>query len=761
MNGAYSASNRRRLWAATVAAVVLAASTGWAQGISGLSAAKNGGNTADFFEDGLLVGAQRTSVVAVQPGANATNFTVRYSEVIGADTGIFTSRTETLNSNYTITFTVTAPSTYSLAVATSRLGALTLVNDGSASATATLGAVTGGQTGGVLGGSLALGAVTTLSSNSSANTPFSQASVATITGTSNGVPQVHTLTFTWTGSCNSASGFTGGDECAVRMGITTGYGGETASDYPGVGSRVIADDGHFVSVTFSSPCGNGTLEPGENEQCDEGVDNGSSASCCNADCTLDAAATSCRGALGACDVGEECDGVNGACPADELVLAGTVCRAASSGEVCDIEETCDGVNVDCPVDSVEPAGTVCRTSAGDCDIAEECDGVGTFCPADDVVPAATVCRAVAGVCDVAEECDGVDTDCPADDFVTAGTVCNASTGDCDPEEQCTGSSVDCPADALATAGTVCRASAADCDAEEQCDGVGNQCPADGLEPAGTECRGSAGVCDVAEECDGVTDQCPADDVVSAGTECRASAGECDVAEECDGVDTDCPSDAFEADGTACTDDGLFCTGDETCQGGACVGAGDPCNVGVCLEDDDICFEDGCTTVPLACRTSLKSSITIKDKADNTRDRLAWRWSRGQSTTQAEMGNPTTTAQYNLCIYAGTTAALVAEATVEPDPVNWTTVSTKGYKYKDNTGTDNGVTRVTLKSHADNKAKAFVKGKGVNLPDPTLPLELPVLTQLVNQESGICFEATYNSGSIKKNEPGQFKAKASN
>ncbi len=728
--------------------------------------AKNAGNTADFFEDGITVGAQRQTIAALQPGGNATTFTARYSEIVATDTGIYTSRTETLNTNYTITFTVTAPSTYSLTVDTSRIGALTLVDDGTGSATASLGAASGSQSGGVLSsGGLGVASVATLSGSGGGYTPFSQSNSAIITGVSNGVPQVHTLTFLWTATCVSSGpfpvGITGGDECSVRMGLPATFGGQDVGLYPGVGSRVQANDGHFVTVTFSSPCGNGTVEPLENEECDEGAQNGTPGSCCNGNCTLKAAATGCRASAGGCDVAEECDGINGACPADSLVTAGTVCRAASTGEVCDIEEVCDGVNVACPPDAVEPAGTVCRTSAGDCDIEEVCDGVGTFCPVDDVEPAGTLCRGSAGICDVEELCDGVDAECPADAFVLAGTTCRPSTGDCDVEEQCTGTGSLCPADALVSAGTVCRPSAGDCDAEEQCDGIGDQCPADALEPAGTVCRASVGACDVADECDGVSDQCPADELVSAGTECRASAGECDVAEECDGVDGVCPADGFVADGTACTDDGLFCTGDETCQGGACVGSGDPCTVGVCEEDDDICFEDGCTTVPLACRSSQKSVMVIRDKANDARDTLIWRWTKGESTSFAELSDPTSTAKYNLCIYAGTTAALVTEASVLPGGANWSEIGNgKGYRYKDNNGTADGITRMIVKANANNRARAFAKGKGINLPDPSLPLALPVLTQMVNQESGICFEATYNGGDIKKNEAAMFKAKSS-
>jgi hypothetical protein len=101
--------------------------------------------------------------------------------------------------------------------------------------------------------------------------------------------------------------------------------------------------------------------------------------------------TVCRGASGVCDVAENCTGSGAACPADDVDPSGTpctsdgnpctvdecdgvsklcqhpagnvgaVCRAGTPGQVCDVTELCDGVNTACPPDDVEPAGTPCTT----------------------------------------------------------------------------------------------------------------------------------------------------------------------------------------------------------------------------------------------------------------------------------------------------------------------------------------------------------------------------------------------------------------
>jgi hypothetical protein len=290
---------------------------------------------------------------------------------------------------------------------------------------------------------------------------------------------------------------------------------------------------------------------------------------------------------------DECDGA-GIC-AHPAGNAGTVCRAASVGEVCDVSETCDGVSTTCPADGVEPSGTVCRSVNGVCDLQEQCDGLSKTCPVD-AKDNTTVCRPAADVCDVGESCDGVGNDCPADGFESSATVCRPAGGECDTAESCTGTGPACPADAFAASGTpctddgetctadqcdgggacthpagnggtVCRSGAGECDVEETCDGLSTTCPTDTFEPSGAPCTDDGEVC-TADQCDGAgTCAHPAG---NSGTVCRTDAGECDVEETCDGVSTTCPADAFEPSGTTCADDGEVCTADQCDGAGTCA-----------------------------------------------------------------------------------------------------------------------------------------------------------------------------------------------
>jgi hypothetical protein len=243
-----------RLLAAALALVGLmgAARAADAASFSNLTIVKNGANSAfQLTQTATSMRTRDSAVSIVSSGANA--FTTRYAMVVGADVGNAGTVTENMTANYTITFRVTAPvgEAWVVNLVTSRVGAMTLVDDGTGSARDTLSAVTGTKTGaGALTGSLALALVPTITSGNTTNTPFNQTSTAAISGVGTGVAQQVTLTFNWTASARSTRTGTNGDEAAVRMGLTSAATGFTADDYPGIGGRTMASDGHFVSATL-------------------------------------------------------------------------------------------------------------------------------------------------------------------------------------------------------------------------------------------------------------------------------------------------------------------------------------------------------------------------------------------------------------------------------------------------------------------------------------------------------------------------------
>ncbi len=638
--------------AATLACVLAAAAPAAGQSISGAGASTSGSSSNSGSGDGST-----RSSVAIQVNDGATLKT-RYAWNVSADTTVFSTRDQNGTAVHNVSFNVTAPGAYFLTVSTQRTGDMNRINDASGcDGSADVSAVTGNQSGGTLtSGTLSLGDPGSIpTGGSDTSGPFNQTATARIDNTSNGVAKSHTLSFSWNGSARSNS-----CEAAVRIGEGSSVSGCDACSYPGSPSRTQSTDGHFVTVTLTSLCGNGVIDSAQGEQCDTAI---AGSVCCTSSCHYASSSTQCRAAADVCDVAENCTGSSATCPANVFKSSAVVCRPAA--DVCDVAENCTGASAPCPPDGFASSATVCRASAGVCDVAEHCTGTIAVCPADGFASSATVCRASAGPCDVAENCTGSSASCPANAFASSATVCRAAAGECDLAEHCTGSGTSCPADAKSTA--LCRAAADVCDAAESCDGVNDACPPDAAAPSTTVCRGAAGVCDVAEHCDGAStacppdgkstavcraavggcdvaescdgssndcpaDQlqpasfacrpvaggcdvpetcsgndpaCPADVFKPASTECRADAGDCDVAESCTGSSADCPPDAFEPDGTSC-DDANACTLSDMCVEGACIGDSMLCGDGVLqdgcgeeCDDGNLDGGDGCSASCLA------------------------------------------------------------------------------------------------------------------------------------------------------------------
>jgi cysteine-rich repeat protein len=243
-------------------------------------------------------------------------------------------------------------------------------------------------------------------------------------------------------------------------------------------------------------------------------------------------------------------------------------------------------------------------------------------------------------------------------------------------------------------------------------------------------------------------------------------------EQCDDGNTDngdcCSSTCqFESEGSPCTDNDA-CTAPDGCDGAGSCNPGPP----ITCDDSNPCTQDSCNslsgcvydTAPRGgCRTALKATLLIKENGVPAKNKLVWKWIKGQATTFSDFGNlgtPSGTTAYTLCVYQNTNAtpAGVIGLTVPDSSTKWTVIgANKGDKYKDPSGTDDGVTKALLKAGANGKAKALMKAKGGSMPSATLGLTTPVVAQLVNSENNACYTTQFNSA--KKNTTAQFKAKA--
>jgi hypothetical protein len=803
-----------RVLVAVVASLSLWAGSARAQ-ISGASVNNSGSSCSSGNNGDAFCGSSTQTLTN-----NGTTLATRYAWNVNADIGALSTRDMAGTAAHHVAFTATAPGGYRLNISTSRAGMVQRNSDVlNCEGQAHISSFTGSSNIALASGTLSIASGLDVGNGTGNNQlTLSGSSAAVINRVSNGVGQSHSLTFTWTGSVRSNS-----CEAAVRMGQQNGSTtGCAACEYPGSPSRTQSSDGHFVTVTYTSLCGNHVVDAAVSEACDEGSANGTFTSCCNSNCTLKSGGTTCRSSGGPCDVAETCTGSSPACPADGFASTSTVCRAA--GGVCDLAENCTGSSPGCPFDFKQPNGTECRASAGVCDPAETCNGSSNTCPANSFSPSTTVCRPSAGVCDVAENCTGGSATCPANGFQSSSTVCRASSGVCDVAESCTGGNAACPADAVqstasicrpaagvcdqaescdgvtkncpndsaAGAFVVCRPAAGVCDQAETCDGVNNNCPADAKKT--TQCRAAAGVCDLAETCNGTDDDCPADTFAPSTTECRAAAGacdvpenctggdaacpadtfapstqecrsdtgQCDVAENCTGSSAACPPDGFEPDDMPC-DDGNACVVGEACQGGVCTGGvGEVC--GAC----ETCIPGtGCEAVPrndcFLSTEPFRSKLLIKDATPDAIDKVIWKWIRGETVTLADFGDPLATDDYAFCLFDTTglvmQAAMPAGGTCGTKPC-WKALNGKGYKYVDSTGTPDGINKLLLKAGGPGLSKVIMKGKGDNLLMPTLPLTLNVQAE-VRSSNGQCWSTIHTATGTVRNDSTQFKSKDGN
>ena len=158
-----------------------------------------------------------------------------------------------------------------------------------------------------------------------------------------------------------------------------------------------------------------------------------------------------------------------------------------------------------------------------------------------------------------------------------------------------------------------------------------------------------------------------------------------------------------------------------------------------------------------CNEAQRSQLLVKDRSNDAKDVVLFKWLRGLASPQG-LGDPTSTSDYRICLYAGTAAGVISEATVPAGGPRWRKVGEARFRYKDSLGGEEGIQKISLEAGTTG-AKIVVKGLGQSLIEPHPPLSLPVAVRVTNEETGACWASTFDQDDVKRNEDGKFKAKA--
>jgi len=170
---------------------------------------------------------------------------------------------------------------------------------------------------------------------------------------------------------------------------------------------------------------------------------------------------------------------------------------------------------------------------------------------------------------------------------------------------------------------------------------------------------------------------------------------------------------------------------------------------------------GCLHVTAPGTSKLSVSVDPAGK----RNRMKWKWTKGDETSLADLGNPIEDLpHYSLCVYdASASPQPLASAAFLPGrscngKACWRAVGTKGYKLADKNGSPQGIVGAKLIAGDGGRASLLVNAKGTSLTPPALPLQAPVTVQLVVNEGArrLCWEAMFSEPS--KNDDSVFSAR---
>jgi len=175
------------------------------------------------------------------------------------------------------------------------------------------------------------------------------------------------------------------------------------------------------------------------------------------------------------------------------------------------------------------------------------------------------------------------------------------------------------------------------------------------------------------------------------------------------------------------------------------------------------FAGPCPPSPIApCSAGASQRGTMLIRSTGSRRTLRWKLVHGAG---GDLGDPVAGSPLvRICLYDTSAVAQPVALLLAPPggtcgkKACWKHLGANGLRYRDPTGTPDGLTDMKLKVAATGELQLLAKGKGGSLPLPPMPLVAPVTVQLAIGEGAgqSCWQAVFTS--TLKSDGAMFKAK---
>jgi hypothetical protein len=146
------------------------------------------------------------------------------------------------------------------------------------------------------------------------------------------------------------------------------------------------------------------------------------------------------------------------------------------------------------------------------------------------------------------------------------------------------------------------------------------------------------------------------------------------------------------------------------------------------------------TPATGCAVAARGKLVIREGSDPSRSRWGWKW-KGGTVNGADVGAPADETDVAACVYDGL-GALVGGQILHGAP-EWGNIR-QGIQYRDPKLTRHGIKKVKIHYGTGFIAQIEVRAKGIGVGTPTLPATLPLTAQLVNVDTGACWQSVFTS-----------------